>query len=113
VSPLATDIFQEHAALQQQVAEAENRAAWAEAAQRKAERQLKQVEIDGGREQQKLAKQCAESAVALLTAAIAVYIGRAENPQHARQRLQNYLSARIVPALGAEVPAAPWGTVEL
>jgi hypothetical protein len=106
---VATDLAHEQQVLERQVELHKQRADTAEAAQRRAEQQLKQVEANGKRGQQQMAKRTIEAATALLVSAIGAYIVWAEDCQFARQRVQSYLAARVIPALGGPIPESPFG----
>jgi hypothetical protein len=106
---VATDLAHEQQVLERQIELHKQRADTAEARLRRAELDVKLAQRLGLNEHRKLAKQVAEAATALLVSAIAIYIRGSDDPQHARNRVQSYLAARLVPVVGAEIPALPFG----
>src|SRR5437016_2971155 len=102
----------EQADLERRVEVAEQRAMQSEHARYHAEQAAKERAQQAQRERQLDAKATLEGVIELVRAAATLYITQSDNPERARQIVQNFLSKQLIPTVG-EIPAAPWGTGEL
>ncbi len=103
----------EQADLERRVEVAEQRALQSEHGRYHVEQAAKERAHQAQRERQLDAKQTLEGVIGVLRAAALTYITQADNPERARQMIQNFLSKQLLPTVAPTIPDAPWGSGEL
>ena len=102
----------EQADLERRVEVAEQRAMQSEHQRYHAEQAAKERAQQEQRERQLDAKETLEGVITVVRAAALTYITHTDNPERARQMIQNFLSKQLHPTVGP-IPDMPWGSGEL
>ena len=105
-----------HDQLAAESAEMEKRIRAAERKAEKAEQLANSIQAEAKEERtmlvrarQRDAKETLEGVITVVRAAASLYITQSDNPERARQMLQNFLSKQLHPTVGP-IPDSPWGS---